>query len=42
MTLKELIEAGKLTLVVSVRYPSSEVREAIRHFAAGHARGKRG
>jgi len=39
-TLKELIEAGKVTPVISAHYPLSEVPEAIRHFEAGHARGK--
>jgi NADPH:quinone reductase-like Zn-dependent oxidoreductase len=39
-TLKELIEAGKVTPVVSARYALSEVPEAIRHFEAGHAVGK--
>jgi NADPH:quinone reductase-like Zn-dependent oxidoreductase len=39
-TLKEFIEAGKVTPVISARYPLSEVPEAIRHFEAGHARGK--
>jgi NADPH:quinone reductase-like Zn-dependent oxidoreductase len=39
-TLKELLEAGKVTPVISAEYPLSEVREAIRHFEAGHAQGK--
>jgi len=39
-TLKDLIEAGKLTPVVSAHYPLAEVPDAIRHFAQGHARGK--
>ncbi|MEY2464129.1 MAG: hypothetical protein QOH64_2267 [Acidimicrobiaceae bacterium] len=39
-TLKELIEAGKLTPVVSAHFPLAEVPDAIRHFAQGHARGK--
>jgi NADPH:quinone reductase-like Zn-dependent oxidoreductase len=39
-TLKELIEAGKLTPVVSAHFPLAEVPDAIRHFAHGHARGK--
>ena len=38
--LRELIEEGKVRPVVSARYSLSEVREAIRHFEAGHARGK--
>jgi NADPH:quinone reductase-like Zn-dependent oxidoreductase len=36
----ELIEAGKLTPVISARYPLSKVPEAMRHFEEGHARGK--
>jgi NADPH:quinone reductase-like Zn-dependent oxidoreductase len=39
-TLKDLIEAGKLTPVVSAHFPLAEVPDAIRHFAQGHARGK--
>ncbi len=39
-TLRELIEAGKLTPVVSAHYTLAELPEAIRHFAQGHARGK--
>jgi NADPH:quinone reductase-like Zn-dependent oxidoreductase len=39
-TLKELIEAGKLTPVVSAHFSLTELPEAIRHFAHGHARGK--
>jgi NADPH:quinone reductase-like Zn-dependent oxidoreductase len=37
---KELIEAGKLTPVISAQYPLSEVPKAIRHFEEGHAVGK--
>jgi NADPH:quinone reductase-like Zn-dependent oxidoreductase len=40
VVLKELIEAGKLTPVISAHYPLSEVPKAIRHFEEGHARGK--
>jgi NADPH:quinone reductase-like Zn-dependent oxidoreductase len=40
VVLKELIEAGKLTPVISAQYPLSEVPKAIRHFEEGHARGK--
>ena len=40
VVLKELIEAGKVTPVISARYPLREVPEAIRHFEEGHARGK--
>jgi NADPH:quinone reductase-like Zn-dependent oxidoreductase len=38
--LTELIEAGKVTPVIDKTYPLSEVPDAIRHLAAGHARGK--
>lgn len=38
--LKELIEAGKVTPVIDRRYPLSEVPDAIRYLAGGHARGK--
>lgn len=38
--LKELIEAGKVRPVISATYPLGKVHDAIRHFAAGHARGK--
>ena len=38
--LKELVEAGKVTPVIDRTYPLSEVPEAIRHWEAGHARGK--
>lgn len=40
LTLKELVEAGKLTPVVDRTYPLSEVPEAMRYFGAGHVRGK--
>jgi len=40
IAVKELIEAGKLKPVISVRYPLSEVPKAIRHFDEGHIRGK--
>jgi NADPH:quinone reductase-like Zn-dependent oxidoreductase len=40
VVIKELIEAGKLTPVISAHYPLSEVPKAIRHFEEGHARGK--
>ncbi len=36
----ELMEAGKVTPVIDRRYPLSEVSEAIRYLADGHARGK--
>jgi len=38
--LKDLIQDGKLTPVVSAHFPLAEVPAAIRHFAQGHARGK--
>lgn len=40
VVLKQLIEAGKVTPVISAQYPVSRVAEAIRHFEEGHARGK--
>jgi NADPH:quinone reductase-like Zn-dependent oxidoreductase len=39
-TLRELIEAGKVTPVIDRTYPLREVPEAIRHLQAGHTRGK--
>ena len=39
-TLKDLIEAGDVTPVVSAHYPLAEVSGAIGHFPKGHARGK--
>jgi NADPH:quinone reductase-like Zn-dependent oxidoreductase len=39
-SLKELIEAGKVTPVIDRTYPLSEVPEAIRYLEEGHARGK--
>jgi NADPH:quinone reductase-like Zn-dependent oxidoreductase len=39
-TLRELIEAGKLTPVIDRTYPLAEVPEAIRQLEAGHTRGK--
>ncbi len=36
----ELIEAGTVAPVVGHTYPLDETREAIRHLATGHARGK--
>ena len=40
VTLKELLEAGKIVPVVDKRYPLSEAAEALRYLGAGHARGK--
>jgi NADPH:quinone reductase-like Zn-dependent oxidoreductase len=40
VTLKDLIEAGKVTPVIDRRYPFAEVPEAVRYLEEGHARGK--
>ena len=40
LSLKELIEAGKVTPVIDRTYPLSEAPEAIRYLEEGHARGK--
>lgn len=40
LTLKELIEAGKVTPVIDRTYPLSEAPDALRYLEAGHARGK--
>src|SRR2546422_10719789 len=40
VTLKELIEAGKITPVIDRRYPLTEEAQAIRYFEEGHTRGK--
>jgi len=39
-TLRELIEAGKLTPIIGRTYPLREVPDAIRYLEQGHARGK--
>ena len=39
-TLRELIEAGKLTPVIDRTYPLREAPEAVRRLAEGHPRGK--
>lgn len=39
-TLRELLEAGKVTPVVDRTYPLADVPEAIRYMRSGHARGK--
>ena len=39
-SVKELIEAGKVTPVIDRTYPLSEVPDAIRYLKEGHARGK--
>ena len=40
VVLKQLIEAGKVTPVISAQYPVSRVAAAVNHFEEGHARGK--
>ena len=40
LTLKELLESGKLVPVIDRCYPLSETAEAIRYLETGHARGK--
>ena len=39
-TLRDLMQAGKVTPVIDRRYKLSEVPEAMRYLEAGHARGK--
>ena len=39
-TLRELMEAGKVTPMIGARYPLSKVPEALRQFEQGHAQGK--
>jgi NADPH:quinone reductase-like Zn-dependent oxidoreductase len=39
-TLARLIEAGQLTPVIGKTYPLHQAPDAMRHFQAGHARGK--
>jgi NADPH:quinone reductase-like Zn-dependent oxidoreductase len=40
LTLKAMLEAGKITPALDKCYPLSEVPEALRYLGAGHARGK--
>jgi NADPH:quinone reductase-like Zn-dependent oxidoreductase len=40
LTVKQLLEAGKVKSVIDKRFPLSEVPEAMRYLGAGHARGK--
>ncbi|MGA9798425.1 MAG: zinc-binding dehydrogenase [Terriglobales bacterium] len=39
-TLRDLMEAGKVTPVIDRHYKLNEVPEAIRYLEEGHARGK--
>jgi NADPH:quinone reductase-like Zn-dependent oxidoreductase len=40
VTLKELMESGKIMPVIDRRYSLGETAEAVRHFEEGHTRGK--
>jgi NADPH:quinone reductase-like Zn-dependent oxidoreductase len=40
VVLTQLLESGKVTPVIDRVYPLSEVAEALRHYGAGHTRGK--
>jgi len=40
LTLKEMMEAGKVIPAIDRTYPLNEVPEALRYLGAGHARGK--
>jgi NADPH:quinone reductase-like Zn-dependent oxidoreductase len=40
LTLRDLIEAGKLTPIIDRTYPLSDAPHAIRYLEQGHARGK--
>jgi NADPH:quinone reductase-like Zn-dependent oxidoreductase len=40
MTLTTLIEDGKVTPVISRRYPLHDIQEAVRYQEQGHAAGK--
>ena len=40
LTLKELIEAGKVTPVIGATFPLERVSHAVQHMEQGHARGK--
>jgi NADPH:quinone reductase-like Zn-dependent oxidoreductase len=39
-TLKDLIEAGKVTPVIDTTYTLEQTANALRHVETGHARGK--
>ncbi|NOT03184.1 MAG: NAD(P)-dependent alcohol dehydrogenase [Anaerolineales bacterium] len=40
VTMTELIESGKVKLIIDKRYPLSETAEALRYLGEGHAKGK--
>jgi NADPH:quinone reductase-like Zn-dependent oxidoreductase len=40
VSMKELLEAGKVIPVIDRRYPLSEAAEAVRYLEGGHARAK--
>jgi NADPH:quinone reductase-like Zn-dependent oxidoreductase len=40
MTLTTLIEDGKVTPIISRRYPFHDIQEAVRYQEQGHAAGK--
>jgi len=40
VTLKDLVESGKIAPVIDRSYPLSDAADAIRHLEAGHAQGK--
>lgn len=40
LSIKELLEAGKVVPVIDRRYPLSEIGQAIRYLEEGHAKGK--
>jgi len=40
VSMKELLEAGKVVPVIDRRYPLSEVAEAVRYYGEGHSQGK--
>jgi NADPH:quinone reductase-like Zn-dependent oxidoreductase len=39
-TMREMVEAGKLTPFVERTYPLAETADAMRHLGTGHTRGK--
>ncbi len=39
-TLRDLMQAGKVTPIIDRRYPLNEVGEAVRYLETGRARGK--